>query len=397
MFAAISGFSVQIAQSVGADDELRSEKIFRHGIVCMLLLTAVIAAAGALIGGYLPYWLGADDSIAADASVYFMITICFVPLTRVGYLAGGALEATGNIRLSASMDAISCILDMFFNSLLIFPSGMKHVFGHEFYWPGAGLGVAGAALGTVLSEVVLSAVLLYFAAFRTRYLKISFGKKTGFEKQIIKTAARIAMPAALQQVAVSGAMVMQTSIIAPLGNIAIAANSFAVTAESVCYMPGFGLQIAASTLVGQSVGAGRKEQAKSFAWISTGMGMIIMAALGALMYFACPFVFGFLTPVAEVQALGIKVLRLELMAEPFYGASIVAAGALRGAGDTLIPGIMSFASIWGVRITLALLLVHSYGLYGVWIAMTAELVFRGIIFLLRLKFGKWAKALDEQE
>ena len=188
-------------------------------------------------------------------------------------------------------------------------------------------------------------------------------------------------------------MVMTTRIIAPLGTVPVAANSFAITAESICYMPGFGLQGAASTLVGQSIGAQKNAQAKSFAWITTLLGMVIMTLLGAIMYFLCPYVFGFLTPDPAVQDLGVQILRIELFAEPFYGASIVAAGALRGAGDTLVPGILSFVSIWGVRVTLAFLLVGTYGLRGVWIAMAIELTFRGLLFLARLKFGKWQKRL----
>lgn len=389
VFAVINGFSVQVSHSVGADDRMLSEKTFRHGLAACFVFALLTGGVGVLISPHLPLWLGADQTIASDATAYFMITMAAMPLTRTGYYAAASIQATGNMKTPAILESMTCALDVLFNSLLIFPSGTRQLFGHEFFWPGAGLGVAGAALGTAAAEGSIALVLLFIAAFRTDYLKIHFKKKFGFDAEIVKRAAAISAPAAVQQVAISGAMVMTTHIIAPLGTIAIAANSFAVTAESVCYMPGFGLMGTASTLVGQSIGAGRKKQARSFAWVCTGLGMVIMGCLGVVMYFACPAVFRFLTPVAAVQTLGIKVLRLELFAEPFYGASIVAMGALRGAGDTLVPSIMSFVSIWGVRITLSLLLVGRFGLYGVWIAMTAELTFRGVIFLLRLKFGKW--------
>ena len=109
------------------------------------------------------------------------------------------------------------------------------------------------------------------------------------------------------------------------------------------------------------------------------------------MYFFCPYVFAFLTPVKEVQELGVQVLRIELLAEPLFAASIVVTGALRGAGDTLIPGIINLISMWGVRISLALLLVPKFGLKGVWIAMCIELNVRGILFLFRLAKGSWLK------
>lgn len=114
-----------------------------------------------------------------------------------------------------------------------------------------------------------------------------------------------------------------------------------------------------------------------------------MGCTAVIMFLLCPFVFEFLTPDTAVQALGIKVLRIELFAEPLYAASIVATGALRGAGDTFIPSIMNLVSIWGVRLVLAFILVPIYGLSGAWIAMCIELCFRGTIFLIRLARGKW--------
>lgn len=121
----------------------------------------------------------------------------------------------------------------------------------------------------------------------------------------------------------------------------------------------------------------------------TGMG--IMALTGAAMFVGAPFMMSLLTPETEIQRMGIHILRIEVFAEPLYAASIVASGALRGTGDTMIPSIMNFISIWFVRIPLAVLLVAGYGLSGVWIAMCLELCFRGTIFLIRLYREKWLK------
>ena len=107
------------------------------------------------------------------------------------------------------------------------------------------------------------------------------------------------------------------------------------------------------------------------------------------MYFLCPYVFRFLTRDAQVQMLGIRVLRIELFAEPLFAASIVGSGALRGAGDTLVPALISLVSIWGIRIVMASFLISSLGLSGVWIAMVCDLSVRGILFLIRLARGRW--------
>ena len=107
------------------------------------------------------------------------------------------------------------------------------------------------------------------------------------------------------------------------------------------------------------------------------------------MMFLCPLVFQMLTPDPAVRALAMQVLRIGLLAEPLYGVSIVAAGALRGAGDTLVPSLMNLGSIWIVRIGLATQLVPRFGLRGTWMAMAIELCVRGLLMLYRLITTKY--------
>lgn len=156
-------------------------------------------------------------------------------------------------------------------------------------------------------------------------------------------------------------------------------------------MPGYGIADAATTLVGQSIGAGRKKLTRSFAHITVLMGMAIMGVMGILMYLFAPQIIGMMTPVEEIRMLGVMALRIEAFAEPMFAASIVAYGVFVGAADTLVPCLMNFFSIWAVRLTLAAWLAPTLGLQGVWIAMCVELCFRGFIFLVRLKRGKWLK------
>lgn len=209
----------------------------------------------------------------------------------------------------------------------------------------------------------------------------------------VREAWNIGAPMALQYVLMNGAQIVSTMIVAPLGNVSIAANSFAITAESLCYMPGYGIGDAASTLVGQTYGAGRRDLCRSFAWLTIGLGMGVMAVMGAVMYAFAPEMIGFLSPVPAIRSLGSEVLRIEAFAEPFFAASIVAFRVCIGAGDTFKPAVMNLASMWCVRLTLAYALAQHYGLRGVWIAMATELTFRGCIFLIRIARGSWMKGL----
>lgn len=388
--ATAAGFAVQVAHAVGAGNENKAKAIFKQSLPASLLISIIVASIGVLISFSLPQWLGAEQAIWNDARNYFLFFALFIPARQINALCMNVLQCSGNMKVPSILGAVICGLDVIYNFFLIFPTRMISVFGLTFTMPGAGLGVLGAQLGTCLSFTTGMGFLLYYAILKEKNISlVGFHGKWFPQKEIIVKAGQIGVPMALEQAATSGAMVISTRIVAPLGTVAIAANSFAVTAESFCYMPGYGIASAATTMIGQAVGAKRKDLAKSLAWMTCGVGVFVQSTLGIMMYFLCPFVLQFLTPNIDVQLLSIQVLRLELFAEPLFAASIVITGALRGAGDTFIPGILNLVSIWGVRITMAYYLAQTYGLYGVWIAMTVELCFRGVLFIIRLGRGKW--------
>ena len=203
---------------------------------------------------------------------------------------------------------------------------------------------------------------------------------------------RIALPIAAERLIMCSAYIMATRIVAPLGTIAIAANSFGVTAESLCYMPGFGVSTASATVIGQSIGAKRDELTPRLGALTVALGMIIMTFSGALMFVFAPLMIGVMSPDPQVVALGARVLRIEAFAEPLFAASIVAAGVFRGAGDTLVASVINFVSMWGVRLPLSALLAPRMGLHGVWIAMASDLIVGGILFLVRLRGNRWMRA-----
>jgi Na+-driven multidrug efflux pump len=188
-----------------------------------------------------------------------------------------------------------------------------------------------------------------------------------------------------------GAQIAITGIIAPLGNVAVAANMFGIEVESLCYMPGYGVAEASTTLVGQSKGAKREDLMRSFAWIAMGLGVGIMAFMGVVMWIFAPEMMAIITPKEDVIALGTEVLRIEAWAEPGFAAAIIAYSVFVGAGKTLVPSLMNLGSIWIVRLSLATLLAPTLGLKGVWIAMAIELCWRGFSFIIKLTRKNWSK------
>lgn len=390
--AVCTGFSVQIAHLIGASRKTDAQSIVRQGLTSVLVFSMALAAIGVAISDGLPGWLGGDESINHDASTYFFIFSLSLPVFQVGYLAGAVLRCSGNMFVPGMLNVVMCALDVVFNFFFIFPS--HDVFGITV--PGAGLGVAGAAIGTVLAETVVGVAMLWYLWRRSPQLNLR-GSHGSFipVPGVLKRAANIGLPIAGEHGIMCGAQILVTMIVAPLGTFAIAANAFAITAESLCYMPGYGIGEAATTLVGQSIGAKRFDLTKRFAHITVYSGMAVMTLMGVIMYFAAPLMMSFFTPDIHVRELGVMALRVEAWAEPMFAAAIVSYGVFVGAGDTLIPSCMNLGSIWAVRLTLAAVLAPVMGLKGVWIAMCVELCFRGVIFLWRLYSRSWLKKYKE--
>ena len=386
-----AGFYVQVAQLIGGRRDREAEDVLRQGLRTVLLLGIAISAVGVLISGRVPLWLGGGPAIQRDASSYFRIYCMMIPFSLLRQLTGGMMQSTGDMKTPSILSALVCLLDVVFNMLLIFPARTILMAGIPVPIPGAGLKVTGAALGTALAEVVISLTSLYLLAAKNRRISLKNKGSWKLRRRTMTTAARIALPLSFDQIFMCSAYVAGTFIVARLGTVAVAANSLAITAESLCYMPGYGIGAAATAIIGQTIGAERPDLTRSFSRVSVYLAMVMMGLTGLLMYLGAPFVFSRLTSSAEVAALGTAVLRTELIAEPLYGASIGCAGVFRGAGDTLRPSIMNLLSMWCVRILLAALLVPRMGLKGYWTAMAVELCFRGTIFLIRLYRGKWMR------
>ena len=373
-YAVAAGFSVQVAHSIGAKNEKQAKTIVKHGLITAVIISLMVCTFGCLISGELPIILGGNEDIRTDATLYFLTFSLALPFFQMNCLASSYLQCAGDMVTPSVLNAVMCVLDVLFNAIFI----PKYK-------------VLGAGIGTALACIVISIVMLYCSCIRNKQLCLLRSEKSKFNKTILKKAYKIGLPVAVQEIAMCGAMVATTMIVAPLGAVAIAANSFAITAESLCYMPGYGIGNAATTLVGRSFGANDFKTAKRYGNICTAMGGIFMGLTGVVMMFICPFVFMLLTPVEEVRILSTEVLRIGLLAESLFGVSIVAAGALRGTGDTFVPSVMNLGSIWIVRIGLALLLVKSLGLHGVWIAMAVELCVRGLLLLFRQLKSKYYK------
>ena len=367
--AAATGFSVQVAHFIGANDFVKARQVFRHALICGLAFSVFLSLIGVGIHSHLPYWLGGGADIASASSGYFLIYSLVLPFVYLYHTSEMMLKSAGNMHTPSVMAVLVCICDVIFNYIFIYICK---------------LGVVGAAMGTALAYICISLPNLYLSACKNRMLNLRQDHvRFHWVKEYVQRACKISIPIAIQNILMSGAQIVSTMIVAPLGNI-----------ESLCYMPGYGIGDAATTLVGQTHGAGRIDLCKNFAYMTVGLGMLVMALMGVIMYVFAPEMIGVLSPVEAIRELGTTCLRIEAFAEPFFAASIVTYCVCVGAGDTFKPAAINLGTMWLVRLTLAYGLSKSYGLEGVWIAMATELTFRGVLFLVRLFRGSWMKSFQ---
>ena len=329
--AANMGFSVQVAHFIGANDFEAARRVLRQSMVCCTAWALMISLISVIIAPFLPYWMGGSEEIVRDASIYFAIFGLAGIFFQAEGLAGSMLKCSGNMKIPSILNIGMCVMDVLFNYLFIYILG---------------LGVMGAAIGTGVA-------MLITAGEEGEKRKENSWQAFRPKQDTVSTAFKIGAPMGLQHLLMGGAYIVSTMIVAPLGTIAIAAHSLAITVESLCYMPGYGIAEAATTLVGQGIGAGQKVLTRSFARMSVGLGIAVMTVMGVLMWIFAPELMSLMSPVEEVIAQGTQVLRIEAWAEPMFAAAIVCNGVFIGAGDTMVPAIMSLVSMWAVRLTLA--------------------------------------------
>ena len=380
-------FSILVAQSVGARDNAKARNIMHQGLTVTLILALILMAIGSAISGALPRWLGAESALWADATNYFLVFALSLPFLELYRFSAFMLRASGNMRIPGISTVVTCLLDVVFNALLIFPTGTITL--GSFVLPGAGLGVLGASLGTALSYVVSALILLPYMLLRSPQLKLHRGEKTVLSPAQLRQCLHLALPVAGEMMVTAVARIFTTRVTAPLGTVAIAANSFGLTIEALCYMPGYGVQSAASTLIGQSIGAKRRDLTYPLSRLVVGLGMGVMAVTGVLMFVFAPQLMTLLSPDPAVIALGAQVLRIEAIAEPLFAAALVVSGVFQGAGRTTISTLITAATMWGIRVPVSFLLAPRFALHGVWFAMALQLAVSGLLFLLCLFRKKW--------
>lgn len=395
------GITALVARATGAGNRELVQKLMRHAILALIYIGMPIAVLTLCLHRMIPLWMGADVDILDTAAMYNLIVSLGRPFMIASMILNSAFRGYGDTKTPMILNLVMNIVNVIFNFLLIYPTRVITVFGVSFTMIGAGWGVAGAAAATAFG-MMLSGVMAFYVAFRkSNPYRVSFKGKGGFlpDKDLTKQIFTISLPAMLERIFMSSSGIFVTSSVALLGTANIAANSLALSAESLSYMPAFAFQMAITTLVGQSLGAKKPQLAERFVRYTQIMGIIVMCFTGLGLYVFAEQILGVFTPDQEVILLAAQCLRLMGFIQPPQLMAWVYGGALRGAGDTKSVFYIGAVTNWGIRTLFSVLAIRVFhlDLFSTYVVMTVEILVRLVLLYFRYRSGKWKTIMQNME
>ena len=387
------GYSVQVSNAIGAQDDEKARRVIRQGV----LATIVVGLLGLLLyqslAGLIPRWLGAEPEVLPQAVAYLRFYTMAMPFMAAGQIFSAILRCMGNTRAPLYFNTAANLLNVCLNFLLIYPTRRAAVLGVSLTIPGAGLGAAGAAIASAAALAVSGTALLFTGIRQGERFRVRLREGLRPDGAIIRQAVRLGLPSAVERATINLGQIATTAVVASLGTVALAANQIAVTAEGLCYLPAFGISYAGIALVGREVGARDREMAGAYGTLAAKLGFFVAVGAASALFLSAPLLASLFNSDPQVVEQAAHMLRIVAFCEPFFALSIVCSGTLRGAHDVRLPMVVGLVCMWGIRVPLAPVLVYfaGFGLAGVWLAMDVDLIVRGVLCALRWRSGKWAR------
>lgn len=377
-----TGTTALIARFIGGQALDDARRALRQSLTLGAIMGVVCMAIGSLLAKPAFHLMGMEPSAERATVNFFSIALLGTVPLFTGQALGATFRGMGDMRTPLKVMVLVNVVHILLDFVLIFGVG-----------PFPRMGLAGAATALTVSQWF--GFVLFWLALRKHPL---MGKAVQFQRLDMAWAKRIVnigAPASLQALLRITSMLGYTRVLSatPEGTAALAALPIGMTAESIAFMPGLGYSMAATALVGQSLGAKRPDAASRYAWMSTAQACLIMTMMGVVFYvFAYPFTHWF-TRDALVAKVAVDYLRINAYAEPFLALAMVLSGAFQGAGDTRTPTWITFVTMWLFRLPLAYLLALTlgYGTHGAWWAMAASMVVSGLLTALFFRRGGWQK------
>jgi len=377
LIAVATGTTALLSRAYGADNKLDGKKAFAQSFFIAVPLGIFLTIIFLIFSEQIINLVGnAKDMNLSDAILYQNMTVIGFPFLGVSIATFYAFRAMGENKIPMIGNTLALVLKVILNFLLVY----------LFKW-----GIFGAALSTTLTRL-FSAIFSIYLVFWSKKNWISLElKDLKFDYFTSKRILKVGIPAAVEQLGLRIGMLIFEMMVISLGNLSYAAHKIALTAESISFNLGFAFSFAASALVGQELGKGSSQKALKNGYICTIIAMIVMSTFGLLFFIIPQFLVSLFTKDKDVIELATMALKIVSICQPFSGASMVLAGALRGAGDTKSVLLITYLGIFLIRIPITYLFldVLNFGLAGAWIVMTIDLAIRSSLAFYIFRRGKW--------
>ena len=384
LFQAIStGTTVHIAQAIGANDSRRARTIAMQAILFGTLAVLVLAIMFAAFAPNVLKIFKPETALLSSGTKYMRIVVWGMPAVAIMTAIGASLRGSGDTRTPLVVAVFVNIVNVIGNWSLIYGNlGMP------------ALGITGSAIATVGAQWIGAIVAIIAISRPTAKLSLSFRSRWTVDRVELGKILNMGLPSAAESLFWQAAAIVLTLYITGFGTVALAAHQLGLNAESLSYMPTAGFSIAATTLVGQAVGAKNTHLSRRYTSELSRWALLITLVTASLLFFFPEQILALLTNDADVIALAAIYLRLMATAQIPQQVAGVLNGAIRGSGDTRTPMVVAAIGLWGVRLPLAYILAFplKMGITGVWLGMTLDLFVRFILTMIRYKKLSWVES-----
>lgn len=367
-----------MSQAVGRGDEAEVKDMASQAVYLVLGAGVVLGSISLILAPYIPVWMGAAESVRGPATTYFVIISLPMIFRAATTIFGATIRATLDTKTPMFVNLVANVVNVVLDYILIYVVG----------W-----GVTGAAVATAVTHICAGSAM--FFVFRKKKALHFAWKEAKVDGEVMKKISKIAIPSIGTDLTATLGYVFFAGMVSGMGTTIFAAHSIAVEAETLFYIPGYGLRTATSAMTGVSIGEDNMPKLRTVMKASIMMTVFLMALSGLFLYFVSYPLMQIFTSSNEVAQLGAQMLRLVAFSEPFFGLMVVCQGLFYGMGRTKNVFAVEAFSMWGIRILFTYLVIHVWhlGLREVWFCMIADNVCKALLLSLSLyivwKKGKW--------
>lgn len=375
------GGTAMIARYVGAKESHRVDSVLKHVILLNIFVLAIpLATIGLVFTEEIMRFMGAEADTIAAGTGYFRVIMIGYLFQSFNMAITAALRGIGETKAPMKINLRVNFLNVIGNALLIY--------GLLFF---PRLGVTGAGISTAFSQAVASVLMIRYVTRKDSPLKLDLKKKFKYNKVVIRNLIKVGVPASLESLALRIGVMIFVRIVASLGTVIYASHQIALSILGLSFQPGQAFGIAASSMVGRSLGAQDLKKAELYAKETRKIGSVISTVMALLFFFFGPQIVNMYTTDPVIIKNASMALKIIAVVQPFQSSQLILAGALRGAGDTFWPLVATFVGVFGFRVVVAYLLVQGMGLglIGAWIAVLIDQFIRWCFVFGRFRTNKW--------